>query len=366
VFFNPGLQRFLSLTFTWRFRRLGQLVLQTSLLISAALGGTCEAAAEPSGVRVVVGAPVDASALLKEALVRAQGELAAVGLRADVEIIDAGRAPPLPSGVYGLLALEQRAGVIVIQAWAPRARRPIAAQVELTTPGITAEVIAVRAVETLRAAMLQFAQTAGGDVPPAVRGFTRFTPDPAAAPTQSPAPTARRSARLAPPLAFWAGPAVSLHAGTAPDLGAQLGVLVGPSFGFAAAAFETTLGDLHLQAPQGSADVRRQAVWAQLGARFRPARTWEVATRVGFGYAAFAIEGRGELGYSGRSATHGSPTVMLGVSTAYWATRSFGLYASVGGRLALDAPTILIAEKPVITLDRPSFVLSLGSSVGVF
>jgi hypothetical protein len=338
-----------------------------SLALAAALGGACPAAAAPNAVRVVVGAPVDASALLKEALVRAQGELAAVGLQADVEIIDdAGRAPPLPSDVYGLLALEQRAGVIVIQAWAPRANSSISAQVELTAPGVTAEVIAVRAVETLRAAMLQFARTADGDVPPAVRGFTRFTPEPAVAPRKSSAPRAPRSARLAPPLAFWAGPAVSLHAGTSPDLGAQLGVLVGPSFGFAAAAFETTLGDLHLQAPQGSADVRRQAVWAQLGARFRPARAWEVATRVGFGYAAFAIEGHGEVGYSGRSATHGSPAAMLAVSTAYWATRSFGLYVSVGGRLALDAPTILVADKPVITLDRPSFVLSLGSSVGVF
>jgi hypothetical protein len=316
----------------------------------------------------VVGAPDGASALLKEALVRAQGELAAVGLRAEVEIIDdASRAPPLPSDVYGLLALEQRPGAIVIHAWAPRATRPIEARVELSAPGVTAEVIAVRAVETLRAAMLQFAQTAGGDVPPAVRGFTRFTPEPATPAAKPPGPAPPPAdARLAPPLAFWAGPTVSLHAGTSPDLGAQLGVLVGPSFGFAAAAFETTVGDLHVQADEGGADVRRQTVWAQLGARFRPARAWEIATRAGLGYASFTIEGRGEAGYSGRSAKHGSPALMLGISGAYWATRSFGLYASVGGRLAFDAPTILIAENPVITLDRPSFVLSLGSSVGVF
>jgi hypothetical protein len=212
--------------------------------------------------------------------------------------------------------------------------------------------------------MLQFAQNAGGDVPAAVRGFTRFTPEPPLAPAPAAAPP--RPERLAPPLAFWAGPTVSLHAGTSPDLGAQLGVLVGPSFGFAAAAFETTLGDLQVQADQGGADVRRQAVWAQLGARFRPSRAWEITTRAGLGYAAFTIEGQGEPSYSGRNAKHGSPALMLGVSSAYWATRSFGLYASVGGRLAFDAPTILIAEKPVITLDRPSFVLSLGSSVGVF
>ena len=321
-------------------------------------------AATSADARVVVGAPDDASALLKEALVRAQGELAAVGLQAEVSIVESGQsAPPLGSDVYGLLALEQRKDAIVIHAWVPRATRSLDARVDLSVPGVTAEVIAVRAVETLRAAMLQFAQTSGGDVPAAVRGFTRFKAEAA------PAPDVARSApaaRPAPPLAFWAGPAVSLHAGTSPDLGAQLGVLVGPSFAFAAAAFETTLSDLRVEAAHGSADVRRQAVWAQLGLRFRPSRGWEVATRAGVGYAAFAIEGQGEAGYSGKTASHGSLALMLGVSSAYWATRSFGLYASVGGRLAADAPTVVIADNPVITLDRPSFVLSLGMVVGVF
>jgi hypothetical protein len=322
-----------------------------------------------SGARVVVGAPDGASPLLQEALVRAKGELAAVGLHAELEIITsassaAERAQLLPRGVYGLLALEQQDSLIVIRAWAPLATRSIDAHVDSSAHGITAEVIAVRSVETLRAAMLQFAQNARGDVPPAVRGFTRFTPAPA--PPQAAEPISVQPAPSTPPLAFWAGPAVSLHAGTSPDLGAQLGVLVGPRFGFAAAAFETTLSDLRLDAEHGAADVRRQAVWAQLGARFRPGRSWEVATRVGVGYAAFAIEGQGQAGYSGRNAKHGSLAFMLGVSGAYWATRAFGLYASVGGRLASDAPTILVAGNPVITLDRPSFVLSLGTSVGVF
>jgi hypothetical protein len=135
---------------------------------------------------------------------------------------------------------------------------------------------------------------------------------------------------------------------------------------FAAAAFETTLGDLHLEGEHGSADVRRQAVWLQLGFRFRPASAWEVATRAGAGYVAFGIEGAGDPGYHGAESSHGSLGLMLGLSSVYWATRAFGLYGSVGGRIATDAPTILIAEKQVITLDRPSFVLSLGASVGVF
>lgn len=317
---------------------------------------------------MVVMAPADASALLKESLVRAQGELSAVGLAAAVEpgAGERGVARRLRPGVYGLLELEQRGSVLWIRAWAPGARESLDARVNLEAPGITSEVIAVRAVETLRAAMLQFAEAERGAVPEEVRGFTRFTapPPPSSppAPRSSPPPAAPRS----PPLAFWAGPAVSLHPGTSPDLGAQLGILVGPSRAFAAAAFESTLGDLHLVGDHGSADVRRQAVWLQLGVRFRPSSSVEVATRAGAGYAAFNIRGQGEPGFHGAESTHGSLGLMLGVSGVYWATRSFGLYGSVGGRLATDAPRILIAEKQVITLDRPAFVLSLGASVGVF
>jgi hypothetical protein len=319
--------------------------------------------------RVIVTAPSDASALLKESLVRAQGELSAVGLGADVELLppdSSGRGAPagLREGVYGRLELEQRGSLLWIHAWAPGAAESLDARVNLAGPGVTSEVIAVRAVETLRAAMLQFAEAERGAVPEAVRGFTRFSPPPAPA-AHSPAPAAEPPKR-SPPLAFWAGPALSLHPGVSPDLGAQLGILVGPGTAFAAAAFESTIGDLHLQGEHGSADVRRQAVWLQLGVRLRPASAWEIATRAGAGYAAFSISGDGEPGYHGAENTHGSLALMLAVSSVYWATRSFGLYGSVGGRIATDAPTILIAEKQVITLDRPSFVLSLGASVGVF
>jgi hypothetical protein len=214
-------------------------------------------------------------------------------------------------------------------------------------------------VETLRAAMLEFAQTERGAVPGAVRGFTRFEPQ------AGPAPVALAPPRLAP-LAFWAGPALSLHAGTSPDLSAQLGVLVGPSFWFAAAAFETSLSELKLDAEQGSATVRRRAAWLQLGARLRPTRSWEVTTRGGVGYASFAVDGAAEPGYRARSSTHGSPELMLSVGGTYWATRAFGLYGSVGFQLASDAPRVRIARTDVITLDRPSFVGSVGVNVGVF
>lgn len=345
--------------------------LRNRLCVAAAWLGALASAlpARAQTPRVVVTAPSDASALLKESLVRAQGELSAVGLGADVELLPNGAgvarsSAELRDGVFGLLELEQRGSVLWIHAWAPGAAESLDARVNLSGPGVTSEVIAVRAVETLRAAMLQFAEAERGAVPEVVRGFTRFSPPPAPA-ERAPAPAVEAPKR-SPPLAFWAGPALSLHPGVSPDLGAQLGILVGPGRAFAAAAFETTLGDLHLQGEHGSADVRRQAAWLQLGVRLRPSSAWEVATRAGAGYAAFGISGEGDPGYHGAESTHGSLALMLSVSSVYWATRSFGLYGSVGGRVATDAPTILIAEKQVITLDRPAFVLSLGASVGVF
>jgi hypothetical protein len=90
-----------------------------------------------------------------------------------------------------------------------------------------------------------------------------------------------------------------------------------------------------------------------------------VTTRAGAGYASFSIEGVGSPGYHGTSTIHGSPAFMLSVGGTYWATRGFGLYGSAGFRLASDAPRLQIAQADVITLDRPSFVGSLGISVGL-
>jgi hypothetical protein len=331
-----------------------------TLTVALACAVAQAASAQP---RVVVASSPNASPLLREALVRTQGELSAVGLGIDVQVASGERRESrLPRGVYGLLELDERGSTLLIRAWAPRATRSLTARVELGAPGVTAEVVAVRAVETLRAAMLQFAEAERGAVPTVVRGFTRFEPAAPAPASRAEPPSLRGPS---PPLSFWAGPSLSIHAGAAPDLGVQLGVLVGARWAFAGAAFESTLVDLHVREEHGSADVRRQAAWLQLGARFRTSR-WEVSTRTGVGYAAFSVSGTGDLGYRGNQRSHGSLALMLGVSSTYWATRSFGLYGSVGARLATDAPSVLIAERRAITLDRPSFVVSLGASVGVF
>lgn len=362
-------------------------------------------AAEPA--RVLLVAPSDASNLVNEALVRAQGELFAVGLAsartADVPTDtpegspDASSgAPRLPTDVYGLLVLEQREGVIIIHAWAPHATASLDARVDLTTPGVTAEVVAVKAVETLRAAMLQFARRERGAVPEAVRGFTKLPaeetehepPDgetpakstpkpppperPKPAPEPEPLPPRERPKAptgplgLGAPLGAWLGPQLVVEPGAGASFGGQLGVLVGPRWGFVAVAFDSTFGNLELDASEGNAKVQRRSLTLLLGGRFHASRAWEAFARAGVGYAAFDVKGQGEEGYLGLHLTHESLTLQGGAGVGWWLTRSFGLYGSTGVVLALDAPSVRIAGRKVGTLDHPSLFASLGATAAVF
>lgn len=358
------------------------------------------AAADPA--RVLLVAPADASNLLSEALVRAQGELFAVGLASartanvpnegsDNPAAGPGDAPRLPTDVYGLLVLEQREGAIVIHAWAPHATASLDARVELNAPGLTAEVLAVKAVETLRAAMLQFARNERGPVPEAVRGFTKLPSDEAPRDVAPPEPSSKPKPPKPPPeeveppepppdeaapsgsgplraapIAAWLGPQVAVEPGAGASVGGQLGVLVGQRWGFAAVVFDTGFGRLELDAAEGDAKVQRRALSLQLGGRIHAARAWELFGRAGVGYAAFDVRGRGEEGYRGLHLTHQSFILQTNAGVICWLTRAFGLYGSIGAVLALDAPVVRIAGHRAATLDHPSLSLSLGATAALF
>jgi len=361
-------------------------------------------AREGEAARVLLVAPPDASSLVAEALVRAQGELFAVGLAStrtatlptdssDDPSETSNGAPRLPTDVYGLLVLEQREGAIIIHAWAPHATASLDARVELGAPGVTAEVLAVKAVETLRAAMLQFARHETGAVPDAVRGFTRLpnpdekkheastnpppAPPPRKPPPERPGPPAPSSAGresrsatsgagASAPLGAWLGPQLSVEPGAGVSFGGQLGLLVGPRWGFLALAFDSSIGRLELDAAEGDAKVERRALTLLLGGRLRPHKDWELFARAGVGYAAFDVRGRGEAGYLGLHLTHESLTLQCSVGADWWLTRSLGLYGSLGSVLALDAPSVRIAGHRVATLERPALFVSLGATAAVF
>jgi hypothetical protein len=359
-------------------------------------------AGEPA--RVLLVAPPDASRLVSEALVRAQGELFAVGLGSvrtgsvplatDASPSENGSPPHLPTDIYGLLILEQNEGSIVIHAWAPHATESLDARVDLGASGVTAEVVAVKAVETLRAAMLQFARREGGAVPEAVRGFTRLpseetsrkplepakpAPKPAAQPkppTDAPdgdhdtEPTSTSAGDplkgSSAPLGAWLGPQLALDPDASTNFGGQVGLWVGPRWGFVAIVFDTSFGTLELDAEEGDAKVQRRALTLQLGGRIRPALALELFARAGVGYAAFDVKGQGAPGYLGLHPTHESVTAQATAGAAWWLARSFGVYGSLGTAVAFDAPSVRIAGRRIATLDRPSFSLSFGAIAAVF
>jgi hypothetical protein len=320
--------------------------------------------------------------MLAEALVRVRGELAAAGLQADLrerKLSDPSEYKPDP-GVYGVLAFEQLGPVILIRAFGPAARTPITESVDTQSSAVNAEVLAVRAVETLRAAMVQQPGHDASDVPDAVRNFTRSAqtaetrpepdkppeppPEPVKPPPRPPAPKPKRVRPPSSPdverrVIGWLGAGLSLEPNASARSSGQLGVLAGPRWGFVAASFETSLTPLTLREPAGSASVTERAVTLAFGGRLKIASRLELFTRLAGGYAWYDVAGKAQDGYLGRHLRPRSPFAGLSVSTAYWLNDTFALALDAGTRLALDAPRVRIAGSDVVALDRPSFDASL-------
>jgi hypothetical protein len=330
------------------------------LFLARATDADAQAAPPP---RVIVVAKVPRGALVERALPLIRGELAGEGLGAEMRD-DEPQTTTVPAGAYGLLSLEANGSTTVIRAFAPGDSKPIVANVDAEEPEVDAEVLAVRAVETLRAAVLQFAQSHREALPDAVRGFAQLPKVPASA--VAPAARPPRARPLTPSLQVFVGPEVAWHPRLAPSLGLQGGVIVGPTWGFVAAGVESTLYRSRVEANAGHADISRRALSLELGARFRLAQAWQISTTAGAGYASYAAEGKGEPGYVGVAVDHRSVIVLLGVGGAHYFTRALAVYLDFKGGVALDAPVVRIAGRETSTLDRPSFEVSSGALLGIF
>ena len=133
-------------------------------VLTALVGLICVLIAGPAAadpVRVVVIRPEPSGPLLDEALIRIRGELSAVGLGVEIRAPD----PETPEGEptfgpldYGIVELRATESQIEIRAHAPGLDSPVVQTADPHHPGINAEVIAIRTVEALRAAMIQYAR----------------------------------------------------------------------------------------------------------------------------------------------------------------------------------------------------------------
>jgi len=306
-------------------------------------------------------------ARMARALVLIRGELSALGLDVQVRVADAADAPPSASESSDRLSLEVKEGVIVVRVFASKSEAPLVESVDLDGPDVSAEVIAVRAVEALRAARLLPSQAQRDAAPVPAAKHPPAEKPPAA--EERPAGE-HPSAALLPPsipiLQFELGPTFVQHARGFPQPNAHAALLVGARWGFVALGAESSLAGLAFERTAGSARVSRRTLFLQLGARVRVHRAWELNARGGLGYLHYAAEGTAEPGYLARDLQHDTGALSFSLGAAYYFARGFGVYLDVRGLAAFDAARIRLDNEDVVTLDGPSLALGAGALLGAF
>jgi hypothetical protein len=326
-------------------------------------------AAQPARVLVFRADPP--SPVLEEALLRVRGELAAVGLLVEVRPIE--EAPrgdtSVAQGTYGVLVLDQSANLVRIRAYSPDSAVPVEQQVDSTDPHVDPEVIAVRAVETLRAVMLEYARRARDkdeELPAPVSGFTRIGPakkkEPPLPPQMREAERASRPTPVRPWLELRVGPDLSLDTtALAPSAGLSAAVRLHPDLWFLELGAGTTLLPAKLSRAAGDVDVERSMLDLRAGMTFRPSLVFEVSWSAGGGVASYGVSGRANAGYVGRSERHVSPLFTAVFGCALWPSQNLGAYASALSAFPLDAPRVRVAAEDVATAKQPE----LGGSIGL-
>jgi len=334
-----------------------------SLLAQLALAGTARAADLPS--TVVVSAN-ESDARLSRALVLIRGELSALGLDVKVRSEEGGDASPTGGEISSQrLSLDVKDGVVVVRVFAAGAASPLIESVDLDGPELSAEVIAVRAVEALRAARLLPTPAQRDSTPKPPPDPAATEPKPVVAPPARTTPVATQE-RPTPILQLALGPAFVEQLQGLPQTSARAALLVGPRWGFVALGVEGSLAASEFEGEAGSARVSRRALFMQLGARLRLDHAWEVNARSGVSYVHYAARGLAQPGYLAQDLAHDAAAASLTVGGAYYFFRTFAAYLDLSGLVAFDAARVRVGQETVATLDRPSFALGAGALLGAF
>lgn len=342
-------------------RRRGRplLLALTSAVVACSMTALSRpASAEP---RVLIEMPDAADPVLDEALNRVRGELSAVGLSADVRLFHGTAAEPeLAQDVEGALAIERDGPVIRVRAWGPLSPVPVVQELDARASEVTAEVVAVRAVEALRAVTLAFKKAERKEVeaPPPPK------PEPAPAPPPPPSPLPR--AGLAPrgghgAITLWAAPNTFYDFDSRTlGLGGELGAYYGRFPCFVGPAFTSTLYRPSLEVSAGSIDARRLSAALRAGCALEVGDAFELWLSLGAGLALYNVEGHAKSGYVGHSLRHASPFLTAGVGASAWLSRYFGFFARVDASLATNAGGLRVGGIEIAALERPLVWAALG------
>ncbi len=352
------------------------------LVLGAATVALMAASALADVARVMIALPAESDALVSEALIRIRGELSAVGLSVELRAgAEREHSPEFGAADFGVLVLERHGEQIEIRAFAPGLDSPVIQSADTSQPGVTAEVVAIRAVEALRAAMVQYARLKHERheaVPAPVSGFTKLPPAPDERPSEAKASEPRAEAAAAVPSPVAKAPAelewsvwlggnfVVDYPAAADSWGGQGAVFVGYDWFRAGASVDRTWVAAEVDDPTGQSWMRRTAFAGRLRAALTAAESWELFLGLGAGVAEYSFDSLAEPGYSSSDAEHTSPLFVGEAGAAFWFLRYAGAYAGLRADLASDAPHLRFAGREVAVLERPALSASVGLMVGRF
>jgi hypothetical protein len=327
---------------------------------------------------------------VREAVLRIQAELQAVGFKvrlAQHETTGASSSTqaPLAAQPVGRLLLVRSGNTVQILAQSAFLDAPLTQQVDLSRSSTTAEVLAIRAVEVLRAALVQSLRDKTlprESMPEAVLTFTQWSeasreaaPGPAVEPKPSPvnkapptdtvpaAPAPENGARGA--WLFAAGPVLqkpSVDATSTAGVEAHLSRSFGPAF--VGVLIDGSLSPSHWRTELGVVDARGASFLARGGLNLSCPKniTCQVGAALGARHWSFvATEPDGSA--ASQKAYHTSLAVEAEALFGYLVDGQTGVL--VHGRVGAlaDAPTLDAGIEEAESWGRPSFDLALCGAV---
>lgn len=345
--------------------------------------GEVEAQREDAAPRVRLQRPSRADELIDEAVIRVLGELTAVGL--DVELVqrsaEAPRTlPPLPEGTFGLIAFRRSAAEMVVDIWSPEGGAPYSFRVDVRQPSVSAEVVAVRAVEALRAKWLEYGELYGADLPGPVLEFARAM-EPAAPkvepqPSKEPSTSAERrrtpdsSRHSVPEWPFdWS---LQLHGGASWRLdegsgsaGAGGSLLFGRGAWFGGLLVSGGLQAAEVVDVAGSATVRDVRYLGIGRTEVSLSQAWRGFVQAGFGVTRYSIDASvsGDALLEARDSVETRFCAQLGAGGNWWLGEHAGVYIAAELRGLVSPFRLRMDDRAVETLGAPSAALGLGLSL---
>ncbi len=315
-----------------------------------------------------------------EALLRIQAELRAVGF--GVRLVDGTASEGALPAPVGRLLLIRTGNTVQILAHGASPDAPLTQQVDLSRTSSTAEVVAIRAVEALRAALVQSLRDKSlrdGEVADAVLTFTQWSEarrEPSADPEPAQALSAEKAvphenAEEAPVVPARGSHAWLLALGPllqkpAPDAsfaaGAELLILRTFGLAYVGAGVDGSLSPARWRTERGTIEAREASLLVRGGVALPCSSPLVCRLGVGFGvrHTSFIATPSGET--KSEAAEHSSALAEADSLLGYFVNDTTGVL--LHGRLgaALDAPSLRAGAERADSWGRPSYGVALSGA----